>query len=232
MSQKVKCPVCGSALQSFSKRHTNSKKHQDALKAAGIDPKDDPSLKMVDKPTTVKKQTIIKKPTVPKPKLPPKTIIKPVVPVKAKKIDLKLGPMKVNLIGALPKVKKEQKPVDALEYATEEDMELDIPAIPEPPKRKELPKLEIPQTTEQHLAKLQAEAPPGVRVILVNCSRCGGVILANITEKIVLNSELPIVEISYVHNNPKGKDLHCLTLQLDHDFDIRRQRISEVIIAK
>ena len=50
-------------------------------------------------------------------------------------------------------------------------------------------------------------------------------------KNVVLNSELPIVPISYVHKNLANQDLHCITIHVDHDFDIRRQRISEVIIA-
>ena len=69
------------------------------------------------------------------------------------------------------------------------------------------------------------------KVVLVNCERCKEIIAVPIPKNFVLKSELPVVPISYVHKNSKKKDLHCITLHLDHDFDIRRQRISDVVFS-
>lgn len=49
MSSKVKCPVCGSQLQSVTKKHIDSKKHQEALKKKGIPESQDPTLEILDK---------------------------------------------------------------------------------------------------------------------------------------------------------------------------------------
>ena len=48
----------------------------------------------------------------------------------------------------------------------------------------------------------------------------------------MIESELPIVPISFVHKNLETKDQHCITIHLDHDFDIRRQRLSDVVLSK
>ena len=72
---------------------------------------------------------------------------------------------------------------------------------------------------------------PNTKVILVNCERCKAVIPVPVPKKAVLDSELPVVPISYVHKNLQKEDQHCLTIHLDHDFDIRRQRISDVVIS-
>ncbi len=59
MPSKVKCPVCGSELASFTKRHIDSKKHQATLKKKGISPSEDPALKLLKKkPQPVKNQAI------------------------------------------------------------------------------------------------------------------------------------------------------------------------------
>jgi len=58
------------------------------------------------------------------------------------------------------------------------------------------------------------------------------VIPVPVPKKIILKSELPVVPFSFVHKNPNQKDQHCITLHLDHDFDIRRQRLSDVVISE
>jgi hypothetical protein len=78
------------------------------------------------------------------------------------------------------------------------------------------------------MKKLESEK---VKVVLVNCERCKEIIPVPIPKNFVLKSELPVVPISYVHKNSKKKDQHCITLHLDHDFDIRRQRISDVVFS-
>ena len=81
----------------------------------------------------------------------------------------------------------------------------------------------------EKLAEMESD---NVNVVLVNCQRCQEVIPIPVPKGMVLDSDLPVVAVSYVHTNKEGNDQHCLTLYLDHDFDIRRQRISEVIISK
>ena len=70
-----------------------------------------------------------------------------------------------------------------------------------------------------------------MKVVLVNCERCKAVIPIPVPKKVVIESEIPIVPVSYVHKNLENKDQHCITIHLDHDFDIRRQRLSDVVIA-
>ena len=70
-----------------------------------------------------------------------------------------------------------------------------------------------------------------IKVVLVNCERCRKIIPVPIPKKYVIKSDLPVVPISYIHSNSHNKDQHCITLHLDHDFDIRRQRISDVVFS-
>ena len=70
-----------------------------------------------------------------------------------------------------------------------------------------------------------------VKVVLVNCERCREIIPVPIPKNYVIKSDLPVVPISYIHSNSHKKDQHCITLHLDHDFDVRRQRISDVVFS-
>ena len=80
----------------------------------------------------------------------------------------------------------------------------------------------------QNLKRLESDSN---KVVLVNCERCREIIPVPIPKDYVINSDLPVVPISYVHSNSLMKDQHCITLHLDHDFDIRRQRISDVVFS-
>lgn len=112
-----------------------------------------------------------------------------------------------------------------------EEFELDAPPIPEAPKKKEKLTVNSPGLSNDLLEKMKKLQRKGKEVVLVNCERCQEVIPIAIPKKIVEKSELPVIPISFVHKNHQGKDLHCITIHIDHDFDIRRQRISDVIIA-
>lgn len=110
-------------------------------------------------------------------------------------------------------------------------LELDIPPIPEIPKKKDKLTVNSPGLSTDLLEKIKKLKSKDNEVVLVNCERCKTVIPVPIPRTVILNSELPIVPISYVHKNSMGKDIHCITVHLDHDFDIRRQRISDVVIS-
>jgi len=125
------------------------------------------------------------------------------------------------------KNKKSNKP--NLEISTGEDVELGIPLIPESPKRKNKLTLNSPGLSVDLLQKLKRLESDSVKVVLVNCERCKEIIPVPIPKKYIIKSDLPVVPISYVHSNSLQKDQHCITLHLDHDFDIRRQRISDVV---
>ena len=109
--------------------------------------------------------------------------------------------------------------------------ELDAPPIPEVPKQKGKLTINSPGLSNDLLEKIKKLKTKGNKVVLVNCERCRSVIPIPIPKKVIEKSELPIVPVSFVHKNPHGKDLHNITIHLDHDFDVRRQRISDVIIS-
>jgi len=117
------------------------------------------------------------------------------------------------------------------EYSSKVELELDIPIVPEAPKKKEKLTLATSNLSTDVLERMKKIESPDIKVVLVNCERCKAVIPIPIPKKAVLQSELPVVPISYVHKNLQKEDQHCLTIHLDHDFDIRRQRISDVVIS-
>ncbi|MHA1497687.1 MAG: hypothetical protein ACTSRT_09090 [Promethearchaeota archaeon] len=125
---------------------------------------------------------------------------------------------------------KSEKVKEGLKSKSKENMDLNIPAIPEAPKKKDRITLDSPGLTTDLLSKIKKLEQNNIKVVLVNCERCREVIPVPIPKNSIKKSELPVVPISFVHKNPKRKDLHCITLHLDHDFDIRRQRISDVIL--
>lgn len=115
------------------------------------------------------------------------------------------------------------------EYLSEEDMELDIPSIPVAPKKREKITVDSPGLSTDILNKIKEIESKDIEVVLVNCDRCEAVIPVPIPKNAVLESELPVVPISFVHT--RDKDQHCITIHVDHDFDIRRQRISDVVLT-
>lgn len=117
------------------------------------------------------------------------------------------------------------------DYLTKEDLELNIPIVPEVPKKTEKITLDTSNLSIDVLERMKKFKSPDIKVVLVNCERCECVIPVPIPKKAVLDSDLPVVPISYVHKNLQKKDQHCLTIHLDHDFDIRRQRISDVVVS-
>ena len=162
---------------------------------------------------------------------------KPIMPEQNKKLEkpatkkLKIAQLKV-LNNKKKKLKaKEKKDIDGVEYLSEEDIALDIPAIPEAPKKRVKITLESPDLSTDVTDKIKKMESRDIEIILVNCERCKEIIFIPIPKKAVLRSKLPIVPISYVHKNKQNKDQHCITIHIDHNFDIRRQRISDVILS-
>ena len=126
----------------------------------------------------------------------------------------------------------EEKRIKNSEYSSKEHQDLDVPSVPVAPKKKDRITSESPGLSTDLLKKMKALESDLIKVVLVSCERCGEIIAVPIIKIAILESKLPVVPFSYVHLNKKGKDQHCITLHLDHDFDIRRQRISDVIIEK
>jgi len=113
-------------------------------------------------------------------------------------------------------------------YITDEDLEMDIPLVPEAPKKLTVNSRGLSTDLLIEMKKLESEK---VKVVLVNCERCKKIIPVPIPKKFISKSKLPVVPISYIHKNLQNKDQHCITLHVDHDFDIRRQRISDVVFS-
>lgn len=117
-----------------------------------------------------------------------------------------------------------------LKKKIEDNEDLNIPAVPVAPKKKERISLDSPGLSTDLLSKVKKLEQKNIKVVLVNCERCKEVIPVPIPKNKIKKSELPVVPISFVHKNPNRKDIHCITLHIDHDFDIRRQRISDVVL--
>jgi hypothetical protein len=143
-----------------------------------------------------------------------------------KKDDLKVG--KDNVESTKSKSKKKSTQTS---YSTKEHMDLSIPSVPEPPKGNVKISVDSQDLSSDVLERIKKVESPDMKVVLVNCERCNAVIPIPVPKKIVLESELPIVPVSYVHKNLKKEDQHCITIHLDHDFDIRRQRLSDVVLS-
>ncbi len=128
---------------------------------------------------------------------------------------------------------KKKKNIDKskLSTSTVEDVELGIPLVPESPKKKNKLTINSPGLSTDLLQKLKRLESDNIKVVLVNCERCREIIPVPIPNKYIIKSDLPVVPISYVHSNSHKKDQHCITLHLDHDFDIRRQRISDIVFS-
>lgn len=152
-------------------------------------------------------------------KLGKKSPPKPVLP------QIELAPLQAPT----KKERKEGTEKSGEEYLSEEDMELGIPSIPVAPNKKEKITVDSPGLSTDILNKIEKIKSEDVEVVLVNCDRCEAVIPIPVPKKAVLESELPVVPISYVHTH--NKDQHCITIHVDHDFDIRRQRISDVVLS-
>ncbi|MFX1280343.1 MAG: hypothetical protein ACFFA3_13085 [Promethearchaeota archaeon] len=129
------------------------------------------------------------------------------------------------------KLAKLKQIIEEKSYSTKEHEDLDIPTVPEPPKKKNALTIDSPDLAPDVLERIKKAESPNIKVVLVNCERCKAVIPIPVPKKVVIESKIPIVPVSYVHKNLENKDQHCITIHLDHDFDIRRQRLSDVVIA-
>ena len=218
------CPVCGRDLKNpDSPGHLNSKFHLEALKKGGnAAPKETAKQSAIElSPKLDTSEKVALTPI----KLPPK-LDRAKAPPQLKKLEL--TPLKIETKPLKPKPVIEK---GTLEYASGEDEDLGIPMIPEPPKRKENAQILKTDVSSGILERIEEMEAEDVKVVLVNCERCGEVIPVPIPRDMVLYDELPVVPVTYVHFNSQNKDQHCITLYLDHDFDMRRKRYSSVVIA-
>lgn len=97
--------------------------------------------------------------------------------------------------------------------------------IPPAPKKKPV-KLEIDKDDLERLSKRETAE---TKYILIECQFCGSKpIMMPVPKRTVLESQDPVVDISYVHGEPE----HVIVAQLDHDFQVRRRRASWVVFEK
>lgn len=125
------------------------------------------------------------------------------------------------------KTKKEKE--KSLESLKDGKSDLKIPEVPVAPP-KQIIKLDSPEVSPELLKKITKGETKELKYVLVKCDRCNKIIAFPVPKKKVLKSELPVVPISYIHG--KGKERHCLTAHVDHDFDIRRRRVSDVVFEE
>jgi len=127
------------------------------------------------------------------------------------------------------KIKREKKKEESVEVLKDQEIDLDIPEVPIAPPKQKI-KLVTPKISPKLLEKVTKGETKEIKYVLVKCDRCNEILAFPIPKKKVLDSELPIVPISYVHS--KGNDEHCLTVHIDHEFDVRRRRISDIMFEK
>lgn len=106
-----------------------------------------------------------------------------------------------------------------LEFASEEDKELGIP-LPPPPKKLKTPSISA------RIYESAEDDNPDVKQVLIDCKMCGKNIVVPVPKKLVLDNELPVVPVTFIH----GKRQHAITLHLDHDFQVRRRRVSDIVL--
>ena len=97
--------------------------------------------------------------------------------------------------------------------------------IPTAPKKKPI-SIEI---TPEEMKILASKETQDTKYILIECQICGSKpIMMPVPKKLVLEAKEPVVDVSYVHGNPK----HVIVAQLDHDFQVRRRRASWVVFEE
>lgn len=114
-----------------------------------------------------------------------------------------------------PSTQSQLKNKDAIEYV---DEDLGIPKVP----MKKAVKVSVKDIDSEIDLK---EENPDIKIILSECQICNNIVRVPVPKKEVENSNLPVVEISFIHGNPP----HSLVVQLDHDFAVRRNRAGSVI---
>ncbi|GAB4327646.1 MAG: hypothetical protein Kow0069_34630 [Promethearchaeota archaeon] len=146
-----------------------------------------------------------------RPKMAPQKSVKPVA--------RELKP----LVVPPPRSKAGVPPTGQLEYASEEDEALGIP-LPPPPKK--LRALNAPQISARIYGDQKLTETEDVKPVLIDCKICKQNIVVPVPKRLVLDEkELPVVPVTFVHGEPK----HALILHLDHDFQVRRRRVSAIV---
>ncbi|MEJ2296287.1 MAG: hypothetical protein P8Y23_16180, partial [Candidatus Lokiarchaeota archaeon] len=113
------------------------------------------------------------------------------------------------LIRVSSKEQKSKKDKKSDEKAIIKVDDFNIPEVPEPPKKEIKLSQDSPGLSAQILKEIKNLENDINKVVLVNCERCKEVIAIPIPRDYIINSKIPVVPVSYVHKNPKGRDLHC-----------------------
>lgn len=66
------------------------------------------------------------------------------------------------------------------------------------------------------------------KFVLIECQLCNRTISLPVPRNIILESSLPVTDVTYIHGDPQ----HALTAQLDKDFAVRRRRASQIVYEK
>jgi hypothetical protein len=146
--------------------------------------------------------------------LAPKLPTAPAVPKKT------LPKIEISLPGAssTPKV---PKPALTPEFG-DDAIDLGIPTVP---KKKPI----VIQADMKKMEDLSKKETPETKYILIECAICGAEpIVMPVPKKLVKDASEPVVDVTYCHGNPA----HVIVAQLDHDFQVRRQRASWIVFEK
>ena len=125
---------------------------------------------------------------------------------------------KVNL--NTPNNSKNSKHKSTLET---KDDNLSIPDIP----MKKAIKINPKDLKNQTLGEPESQ-DPDIKTILIECKLCGHPIKMPVPKILIIESDLPVTEVTYVHSEPP----HAVTAYLDKAFAVRRRRTSFVVFQK
>ena len=112
----------------------------------------------------------------------------------------------------------------------EDNFEDYAPEVPEPPKKPPIPK-NSEDLSEEILEKINSVDSETIKAILINCERCNNKIIVPVPKNLVLESKAKKTVITFVHKSMGKKNQHCITFELDFDFNIQLPRVSDVIFA-
>ena len=118
-----------------------------------------------------------------------------------------------------PQIAINLKKKDDYKPTLELEDDLGIPDVPLKKKMKNLGEIKL---NSQEVEDLSRKDTKETKFIIIDCPICKKNLSMPVPRKLVLDSEEPVVEVSYIHGDPN----HVLVAQLDHDFDVRRRRAS------
>jgi len=131
-----------------------------------------------------------------------------------------IPPIKINL--------PQTKDIPIAKSTTEDydDSQLNIPQIPiKKALNAKVDKIHLDIPNLDEIAKRDSAS---IKNIVIEDTLIKKNIVIPIPRKMVLDAKEPVVEISYIYNDP----LHSVVVQLDHDFQVRRCRVSSVIFEE